>query len=132
MPHSTPCRSVCFGITYSNISTVLLLHHKYHQSVQPLLWTTKTTTHSTLLHEQPCAPFLGRDRELNELLKVLDTDSETSEVRVVNIVGPTGIGETCLAVEIGHHLTDSEVTVGYIPQTPLDGTLRAQCLPHHS
>ena len=51
---------------------------------------------------------------MNELLKVLDTDGATSEVRVMSIMGPAGVGKTCLAVEIGHHLTDSDVTVCYI------------------
>ena len=83
-----------------------LLFHK-SQLKQLFEWST----HSLLL-PQPCTPFLGRDRETSDLMRVLDMQSD--EVRIVNLVGPTGIGKSCLAVQVGHQLIDSGATVSYL------------------
>ena len=47
----------------------------------------------------PATPFVGRTRELNEL----DDWLSSPAVRLINIVGPGGIGKTRLAVMIARH-----------------------------
>ena len=83
-----------------------LLFHK-SQLKQLFEWST----HSLLL-PQPCAPFLGRDRETSDLMRVLEMQSD--EVRIVNLVGSAGIGKSCLAVQVGHRLIDSGATLSYL------------------
>ena len=39
---------------------------------------------------------------------------QSDEVRIVNLVGSTGIGKSCLAVQVGHQLIDSGATVSYL------------------
>ena len=77
-----------------------------------LLHVVAWTTHSVLLPE-PCTPFLGRERELDDLKKLVDVHSGNEE-RIVSIVGPTGVGKSCLAVQVGHSVIDSGATVSYV------------------
>ena len=77
-----------------------------------LLHVVAWTTHSVLLPE-PCTPFLGRERELDDLMKLVDIHSGNEE-RIVSIVGPTGVGKSCLAVQVGHSVIDSGATVSYV------------------
>ena len=77
-----------------------------------LLHVVAWTTHSVLLPE-PCTPFLGRERELDDLMKLVDVHSGNEE-RIVSIVGHTGVGKSCLAVQVGHSVIDSGATVSYV------------------
>ena len=77
-----------------------------------LLHVVAWTTHSVLLPE-PCTPFLGRERELDDLMKLVDVHSGNEE-RIVSIVGPTGVGKSCLAVQVGHSVIDNGATVSYV------------------
>ena len=61
---------------------------------------------------------------MSDLLRVLDVQSD--EVRVVNLVGATGIGKSCLAVQFGHQQKASGATVSYIDTS----LLSLDSLPH--
>ena len=67
--------------------------------------------HASLLPE-PVTPFVGREKEQSELTKWLDLHSD--EVRIINIVGPTGIGKSALAIQLGHQLIDRGAIVSYV------------------
>ena len=57
-------------------------------------------TGTLLVHHLPLQPttFVGRSRELVHLQRLLETPNS----RLLTIVGPGGIGKTCLAVETAH------------------------------
>ena len=40
-------------------------------------------------------------------------DLQSSDVKVVNIVGPTGIGKSALAIEVRNQMRDNGATVSY-------------------
>ena len=46
-------------------------------------------------------------------MKLVDVHS-CNEERIVSIVGPTGVGKSCLAVQVGHSVIDSGATVSYV------------------
>ena len=46
-------------------------------------------------------------------MKLVDVHSGNEE-RIVSIVGPTGVGKSCLAVQVGHSVIDSGATVSYV------------------
>ena len=61
----------------------------------------------------PAAPFVGRERELDELRAALDATGEDRVCRLFTIVGPAGIGKTRLADELLAEVGDSAtVAVG--------------------
>ena len=60
----------------------------------------------------PPETFVGRERELNELVESLSFSHH--EHRVVNIVGPPGIGKTTLAIHVGQKIVAAGVVVHYI------------------
>ena len=90
-------------LTFIVMSTLLQIPRVQHW----LAWWR----HSSLLPES-ASPFLGREREQSELTEWLDLQSD--EVRVINIVGPTGIGKSALAIQLGHQLIDRGATVSYV------------------
>ncbi len=62
----------------------------------------------------PAAPFVGRERELDELRAALDATGEDRVCRLLTIVGPAGIGKTRLADELLAEVGDSAtVAVGH-------------------
>ena len=72
-----------------------------------LLWCRRAS-----LLPEPVTPFVGREKEQSELTKWLDLHSD--EVRIINIVGPTGIGKSALAIQLGHQLIDKGAIVSYV------------------
>ena len=65
--------------------------------------------------------FLGREKELSELVMMLDPDNK--DVRTVSIVGPPGFGKSSLAIHVGHEMIDRGVVVNYVnlDEVTLDG-----------
>ena len=65
--------------------------------------------------------FLGRDKEVKDLVRLLDPD--TTDVRTVSIVGPPGFGKSSLAIHVGHEMVDRGVVVNYVnlDETAVDG-----------
>ena len=58
-------------------------------------------------------PFVGRDREVDELRRAFDTAVRESSCRLATIVGPPGIGKSRLARELVHSLEkEARVVVG--------------------
>ncbi|QJW90827.1 AAA family ATPase [Spirosoma taeanense] len=51
-------------------------------------------------------PIIGREEELNELMKVIH-----SRFPIISIHGPAGVGKTILALEIGHLCLERPITV---------------------
>lgn len=67
------------------------------------------------LPSQP-TPFIGREREVKELLSLLDKP----ECRLVTLVGPGGIGKTRLALEVAARLYPAfEHGVAYVALAPV-------------
>ena len=56
--------------------------------------------------------FLGRDKEVKDLVRLLDPDN--TDVRTVSIVGPPGFGKSSLAIHVGHEMVDRGVVVNYV------------------
>ena len=52
------------------------------------------------LFPSPNKNFVGRDKEIDDLLKWIDFSNET--VSIINIVGPPGIGKSALAIYVGN------------------------------
>ena len=64
----------------------------------------------------PATPFLGRERELADVVELLTGD----EVRLVTLTGPGGIGKTRLAVQAGADASDNFPDgVWWVPLAPL-------------
>jgi len=65
---------------------------------------TATSAEPALTHNLPLitTPFLGRDREIEDLTKLL-TQPNTP---LVTVLAPGGMGKTRLAIELGHQLLD--------------------------
>ena len=64
----------------------------------------------------PATPFLGRERELADVVELLTGD----ELRLVTLTGPGGIGKTKLAVQAGADAADNFPDgVWWVPLAPL-------------
>ena len=68
-------------------------------------------TESNLLPDSTSL-FLGREKEVSELVSLLDLQSD--DMRLVNIMGPTGIGKSAVAVEVGCQLGGRGAEVSYV------------------
>ena len=62
--------------------------------------------------------FLGREKEIGDLTMWLDLHSD--DVRVVSIVGPSGIGKSSLAIQVGHQMIDKGAVVNYVDVSLVD------------
>ena len=62
----------------------------------------------------PPKTFVGREQELNELVEFISKSFSNDEHRVMNIIGPPGIGKTTLAIHIGHKMVATGVVVHHI------------------
>ncbi len=78
----------------------------------------------TLRHNLPAAPtpFIGRERELHEVLERLRDPS----CRVLTLVGPGGIGKTRLAMRVGEEMVGSYPDGVFF--VPLDSVASAELL----
>ena len=56
--------------------------------------------------------FVGREDEVRELLELVNFDS--TEVRIIGIIGSPGFGKSTLAIQLGHRLIDRSVYVHYV------------------
>ena len=78
--------------------------------------TTQVRYHLNLVQSKslpyPSETFVGREWELDELIKFINFSNH--DHRIVNIVGPPGIGKTTLAIHLGHRMIPSGVLVHYI------------------
>ena len=74
----------------------------------------------------PATPFLGRDRELEELVELASAPS----VRVLTLTGPGGTGKTRLSLQLAAELSDEYPDgVWWVPLAPLrDGALVASAV----
>ena len=90
--------------------------HQYYPAIcsllRSLLWLCMPhlQRHIPLQTESHLLPdstslFLGREKEVSELVSLLDLQSD--DMRLVSRVGPTGIGKSALAVEVGCQLGGS-------------------------
>jgi DNA-binding SARP family transcriptional activator len=64
-----------------------------------LMMTTRALTNLPA----PTTPFVGREREVNALIRHLNDPN----IRLVNIVGTGGMGKTRLGLEVAHELVDA-------------------------
>ena len=60
----------------------------------------------------PSETFVGREQELDDLVKSITFSNH--DHRIVNIVGPPGIGKTTLAIHLGHKMIRNGILVHYI------------------
>ena len=72
------CRSVCVNTVIVILFLLLVLLYFKCQLLHVVAWTT----HSVLL-PKPCTPFLGRERELDDFMKLVDIHSGNEE-RIVS------------------------------------------------
>lgn len=65
---------------------------------------------------QPLAPLVGRERDIAEVRALLDE----SEVRLVTLTGPGGVGKTRLALAVAGSLaSDSGLSIAFVPLAPI-------------
>ena len=57
--------------------------------------------------------FVGREREVHEVIQYLDYEKSTS-ARIVNIFGSPGFGKSTLAIYVGHRMLEKGINVHYI------------------
>jgi predicted ATPase/DNA-binding XRE family transcriptional regulator len=78
--------------------------------------TAVQTAIPTTLLPTPITAFLGRERELAELRRLIEADS----ARLITIVGPPGIGKTRLSLELAASVQDQFVDgVFFVPLAPV-------------
>lgn len=81
-----------------------------------LLWLYIPYLESNLWWSHSSLPnygmLVGRENEMQNLMKKLDLHSD--EVRIVGIVGPSGIGKSSLAIQVGHKMVERGATVSYV------------------
>lgn len=56
--------------------------------------------------------LIGRENEIHDLMAKLDLHSD--EVRIVGIVGPSGIGKSSLAIKVGNKMMERGAVVSYV------------------
>jgi len=72
---------------------------------RPTPWAGAGQPTSTMLWlPRAIGDFVGRHRELDELLRVLDGSSDSTAPAVAVVHGPPGVGKTTLAVHAAHRL----------------------------
>jgi DNA replication protein DnaC len=83
-------------------------------------WST-ITYRFNLIHSKslpyPSENFVGREREMEELSKLIDF--EKKDVRTVNIYGSPGFGKSTLATHFGHKMVKEGVTVHHVNMNDL-------------
>ena len=63
--------------------------------------------------------FVGREYEMQELLATANFDS--TEIKIIGIVGSPGFGKSTLAIQLGHRLIDEDVYITYIDMSEFPG-----------
>lgn len=91
---------------------------------QPVMDTSFTPAAGGKL-PKPLTELVGRDPELLELAKVLDR----SDVRLLTLHGPAGVGKTRLAVAAAHEQHDLGAFPDGVSFVELDGLTRAELVP---
>ena len=89
------------------IPAIMLILNYWPQVRHDQAW--KTYSHSLPTY---VPHFLGRDREIADLVRLLDPQS--TAVRTVSIVGPPGFGKSSLAIHVGHAIIDKGAVVNYV------------------
>ncbi len=75
----------------------LLREERGPKPVRDVVWATSAADRPPNNLPAPLSTFIGRDRELREIAKLLEGD------RLVTLTGPAGAGKTRLAVEVARH-----------------------------
>ena len=75
-------------------------------------------TYKFNLHHSKSLPYLsknfvGREKEMKEIINLVDF-TNSSDIRVVNIIGSPGFGKSTLAIHVGHEMVRNGVIVHYI------------------
>lgn len=63
---------------------------------------TATTSPNRLILPETIGPFIGRERDLNEIANLL----KNPDVRLVSIIGAGGMGKSRLSLEVGYHIQE--------------------------
>ena len=77
------------------IGIILSLNPSLSKCIRKQIWKPFSP-----LFPSPNKNFIGRDKEIDVLLKWIDFSNET--VSIINIVGPPGIGKSALAIYVGN------------------------------
>ena len=57
--------------------------------------------------------FVGRDKEMDEIVSMLDYGTSKS-TRIVNVYGSPGFGKSTLVIHVGHRMLANGVNVHYV------------------
>ena len=58
--------------------------------------------------------FMGREREMEEMMKLVNFRNPIANVRIINIVGSPGFGKSTLAINVGHEVVRNGDIVHYV------------------
>ena len=79
-----------------------------------LVYEVNFRCYSKTLPYHPSQNFFGRDREIKEVMRLIDFHRSYQDIHVINIIGSPGFGKSTLAIHVGHQMVRKNVVVHYI------------------